>query len=106
MASTKKKIRHSNSISRTVSTDAYSSNATKKNLQWTGTIEKSALKLYSAAVHQMLAKKLNKEFIVLDFTINWCKSKLSQLKYDAFMALVGMRLGMKLRHQTRCGRNS
>jgi len=75
------------------STDTDTPKTGKKNLQWTGAMEKSALKLYSAAVlagkksdggfksdvHQMVAAKLNEEYPGSDFAVKRCKSKLSQV---------------------------
>ncbi|PLW47491.1 hypothetical protein PCANC_07843 [Puccinia coronata f. sp. avenae] len=75
----------------------------KKNLQWTGAMEKDALKLYAEAVlagrksdggfkakvHHEVATKLNKQFPGSDFTVKRCKSKLSQSfkkEYNAFVA--------------------
>jgi hypothetical protein len=68
----------------------------KRNLQWTGAMEKAALKLYAEAVlagqksdggfkakvHQEVATKLNEQFPGSDFTVKRCKSKLSQVSID------------------------
>ncbi|KAA1087463.1 hypothetical protein PGT21_032066 [Puccinia graminis f. sp. tritici] len=74
-----------------------------KTLQWTPSMEKAAIQLYSDAalegkrsdngfksdVHQHVVNRLNEQFPGSDFTLSKCKSKLSQSfkkEYDAFVA--------------------